>query len=100
MRQSRSEKVKYRFLFFIIAFTFILLASFITLVINVPYNRGVIPLMFIVLSIYSLALFLYYIICESIVINHVKKYNIKIIYILFFIINVVLSFFSIIVLWI
>ena len=100
MKQSRSERIKYRYLIFLIALAFILIASFFTLFININYNKGIIPLIFIVLAIYSLTSFLYYITCESTMVKHSKVYNIKIIYILFFILNVILSFFSIIILWI
>lgn len=99
-RYNKTLKKTY-FQIFIIFLTILLLACLVLLVLDINKNIGIIPLIFITLSIVSVSAFIYnifYIPKEN---DYNKKsYNIKFSLILFFIINVVLSFFSIITLWI
>ncbi len=78
----------------------ILIASIITFLIDIDKNKGVIPLIFILLSLYSVLVFLYNVFFNRIISYRKSKANIKIKYIFFFIINLFLSLLSIIVLWI
>lgn len=99
MKLKRSEK-RQTFLFVLIIIAMMLILScFITFLINIDKNIGIIPLIFILLSFYSLLTFFYHLIYSSKVIFRKTKYEIKIRYIIFFIVNVILSIFSIIVLW-
>ena len=98
MKPSRSEAIKYRFLVLLLIISLFLFACFITLIINITRNKGMFYLIFILLTIYSILMFLYNIFCESKIINHSIRYNVKIVYVVFFLINVLLSILSFLVL--
>lgn len=98
MKPNRSETIKYRFLVVLSIVALFLLACFITLLINFQRNKGMFYLIFITLAIYSILVFLYGILCDSKIVNHNIKYNVKIIYLFFFAINVLLSILSFLVL--
>lgn len=98
MKPNRSEAIKYRFLVILSILALLLFACFITLLINIQRNKGMLYLIFIFLSIYSMIMFLYGIFCDSKIVNHSIKYNVKIIYVFFFIINVLLTVLSLLVL--
>ena len=84
----------------IIAVIVVLIASLITIIIDAKENIGTLPLIFICLSFYSLTTFIYYLIyMYKIGFNKKKKLTIKFSLIIFLIINILLSYFSIIVLW-
>lgn len=76
-----------------------LFATIITFLIDIDKNKGIIPLMFIFLSLYSIFIFIYHLAYNSKVIYKRKKIEFKLVYLIFFIINVALSILSIIVLW-
>ena len=98
MKPNRSEAIKYRFLILVSIVALFLLACFITLLIDIQRNKGMFYLIFIILAIYSILMFLYGILCDSKIVNHSIRYNVKIIYLLFFVINVILSILSFLVL--
>ena len=99
MRNDRSEKNRIYMLFLFILTMVLLLACLITFAINIEKNCGIIPLVFIILSVYSIMVFLYHLVYESKVIFKKRKLDIRIEYIFFLIINIILSIISIIVLW-
>ena len=98
MKPNRSEAIKYRFLVILSIVALLLLACFITLLINIQRNKGMFYLIFIILALYSILMFLYGILCDSKIVNHSIKYNVKFIYLFFFAINVALSILSFLVL--
>lgn len=99
MDYSYNEKKKIFYLTCILIVTFILAASFITFVINVSNNKGIVPLIFILLSIYSLIAFFYYLLFVPLKVNKGYKLNVKCVYVVFFITNMVLFIFSYLTLW-
>lgn len=94
MKPNRNETIKYRFLILLLITALLLLACFITLLINFSRNKSMFYLIFIILSIYSILIFFYGIICDSKIVNYSIKYNVKIIYLLFFIVNIILLMLS------
>lgn len=101
MSRNNQALEKFYFQIVVVFLTIFLIACLILLFININKNIGVIPLIFITLSILSVLFFLYYLLYIPKSIELKKRvYNIKFSLILFFIINIILSFFSIITLWI
>ena len=98
MKPNRSEAIKYRFLVTLLVTSLFLFACFLTLIININKNKGMFYLIFVILAIYSILMFLYNILCESKIVNHSIKYNVKFIYLVFFFINILLSILSFLVL--
>lgn len=98
MKPNRSEAIKYRFLVTLLVASLFLFACFLTLIININKNKGMFYLIFVILAIYSILMFLYNILCESKIVNHSIKYNVKFIYLVFFFINILLSILSFLVL--
>ena len=100
MKLRGREKNKIMILTFISILVFILFACFITLIINISSNKGILPVIFFLLMIYSLLMFIY-----NLFFNYqynrinVKTANVKISYILFFIVNLVLFALSYISIW-
>ena len=100
MKLRGREKNKLIVLTFISVLVFILFACFITLIINISVNKGILPVIFFLLMIYSLLMFIY-----NLLYNYqynkinVKTTQVKISYILFFIINLVLFILSSISIW-
>lgn len=79
---------------------FILFACFITLILDISNNKGILPLIFLLLMLYSFLMFIYNLLYSY----HYNKANVKtaqfkISYILFFIINLVLFILSFVTLW-
>ena len=100
MNRSRKGDKKIIFQVIIIVTIVVLIASLIAIIMNAKENIGLLPLIFICLSIYSFFTFFYYLIyMYKIGFNEKKKLTIKFSLIIFLIINVILSYFSIIVLW-
>ena len=99
MEFVQNERSKTKYLVFLIAISFLLLACLITLFVDVNGNKGVIPLIFILLSLYSLITFLYHLLYLPIKLMRGYKTNIKIIYLIFLIINILLFILSSLTLW-
>ena len=100
MKLRGREKNKVIIISIISIIVFVLFACFITLIINISFNKGIIPAIFFLLMIYSLLMFLY-----NLLYNYqynkinIKTTQIKISYILFFIINLLLFLLSYISIW-
>lgn len=101
MKLRGSEKNKFLNLILIMVMIFLLLACFITFLIDVDKNKGIIPIIFFLLMIYSLVTFVFYLFhSHSLSNNFSRKINFKISYIIFFIVNLFLFYISYITLWI
>ena len=101
MKLRGSEKNKFIFLIFILLIIFILFACFLTLIININYNKGIIPIIYFLLMIYSIIIFLYYLFYTYPTNDFQKrKVTLKIPYLIFFIINLFLFVLSSVILWI
>lgn len=100
MRLNRSEKNKFIITMVIILIMLILLACVITFFLNINDNKGIIPIVFLLLAIYNIIMFSYNILYAPIS-NEIgkKTNNIKTRYLVFFIINLVFYALSYIVLW-
>ena len=98
MKLRGREKNKFIILVSISIIAFILFACFITLVIDIDNNKGIIPIIFFILLIYSIFMFIYNLF-NSTKYNHSLSISRNILYLLFFIINIVLFFLSVIALW-
>ena len=82
MKLRGSEKNKFYNLVAIIVIVFLCLSCFITFLIDTSNNKGILPVIFFLLMIYSLLTFLYYLMHSyTLTKNHKKKINFKIIYI-------------------
>lgn len=100
MKLRGREKNKFVNLVLISIITFILLACFITLIIDISNNKGILPVIFFLLMLYSLLLFIYNLLYgHSYNEYNVKTPKIKVSYILFFIVNLILFILSFLVLW-
>lgn len=100
MKLRGSEKNKFLNLILIMVMIFLLLACFITFLIDVDKNKGIIPIIFFLLMIYSLVTFVFYLFhSHSLRNNFSHKINFKISYIIFFIVNLFLFYISYITLW-
>ena len=100
MKLRGREKNRFINYMLIIMFTFILFACFITLVIDIANNKGILPVIFFILMIYSLLMFLYFFFgTEHYNDFGYKVSRVKISYLLFFFVNAGLLILSIIALW-
>ena len=100
MKISRKDKSRYIITVVIGILTFILLSSILTLFVNINDNKGVIPLIFILISLYYLFRFIYSILKISYDNTYANKNSKpKLIYLLYLVINLVLFLLSYIVLW-
>lgn len=100
MKLRGSEKNKFNNLVAIIVIVFLTLSCFITFLIDINNNKGILPVIFFLLMMYSLITFLYYLFHSyNITRNYTKKINFKFVYIIFFIINLFLFLLSYITLW-
>lgn len=100
MKLRGREKNRFVNYMLIIIFTFILFACFITLVIDIANNKGILPVIFFILMIYSILMFIYHFFDSE----HYNDYGykvsrVKISYLLFFFVNAGLLILSIIALW-
>lgn len=98
MKLRGREKNKFIVLVSISIIVFILFACFITLVIDIDNNKGIIPIIFFILLIYSIFMFVYNLF-NSNKYDHSVSIRSGILYLLFFIINIVLFSLSVIALW-
>ena len=100
MKLRGSEKNKFYNLVAIIAITFLIFSCFVTFLIDTTNNKGILPVIFFLLMIYSLLAFLYYLFHSyALTKNYKRKINFKFIYIIFFLINLFLFLISFITLW-
>lgn len=100
MRLRGKEKNKFINYTLIIIFTFILLSCFITLIIDIGTNKGLLPVIFFILMLYSLLMFFYYLFNPERDYDYSFKVSrIKISYLFFFIVNTALLILSVIALW-
>ena len=84
MEYSRNEKSKMTYLTLIGITVFILVACMITFVININSNNGIVPLIFLLLMLYSVLMFLYYFLYKPIRLLKGERSNVKLVYIFFF----------------
>ena len=100
MKLRGKEKNKFINIVLISILTFLLFACLITLVIDIANNKGILPVIFFILMIYSILLFFYFLFHTT---NYYeygkKKLNIKFSYLIFFLINLFLFILSVITLW-
>lgn len=100
MKLRGKEKNKFINYTLIIILTFILFACFITLVIDISNNKGILPVIFFVLMIYSLLMFSYNFFNPTPKnSSSIKVSRVKFSYLLFFVINLCLLVLSVIALW-
>lgn len=100
MKLRGSEKNKFYNLITIIVTVFLMIACFITFLIDIDNNKGIIPLIFFLLMIYSILTFLYYILYSyDLTRNYKKKISFKVSYLFFFFINLAFFFISFLSLW-
>ena len=100
MKLRGSEKNKFINLISIIIVVFLMIACFITFLIDIDNNKGVIPMIFFLIMIYSVSTFLYYILYSYVLTrNYKKKINFKVSYLIFFFVSLVLFFISYLSLW-
>lgn len=100
MKLRGSEKNKFINLISIIIVVFLMIACFITFLIDIDNNKGVIPMIFFLIMIYSISTFLYYILYSyDLTRNYKKKINFKVSYLIFFFVSLVLFFISYLSLW-
>jgi hypothetical protein len=100
MKLRGKEKNKFINYILIIIFTFILFACFITLVMDIANNKGILPVIFFVLMIYSLLMFSYNFFNPTPKNSaEIKVSRVKFSYLLFFIVNSCLLVLSVIALW-
>lgn len=99
MEYSRNEKSKMTYLTLIGITVFILVACMITFVININSNNGIVPLIFLLLMLYSVLMFLYYFLYKPIRLLKGERSNVKLVYIFFFFINLILFMLSTISIW-
>ena len=100
MKLRGKEKYKLIYLTLISIITFILFSCFITLIINISDNKGILPVIFFLLMVYSLLIFFYNLFyCYHYNDFNVKTSKVKISYIIFFIVNFILFSLSYISLW-
>lgn len=79
---------------------FVLLAFFITFLININENKGVMPAIFLLLAGYSVITFSYYILYTPVSYDKWQKNNnFRVGYLIFFLINIFMYALSYIVLW-
>lgn len=97
---SYNEKKKAFYLISLLVITFIMVACFFTFIINISANKGIIPLIFILLAIYSLITFFYYLLFIPLKVNKGYKLNVKWVYLTLFIICMILFVLSYLTLWI
>lgn len=100
MKLRGKEKNKFINYVLIIICTFILFACFLTLIMDIANNKGILPVIFFILMIYSLLMFFYYLFNPV----HDNDQSFRIIkikfsYLFFFVINVGLLLLSVIALW-
>lgn len=98
MKLRGREKNKFIVLVSISIIVFVLFACFITLVIDIDNNKGIIPIIFFILLIYSIFMFVYNLFNNN-KYDHSASIRSGILYLLFFIINIVLFSLSVIALW-
>ena len=99
MKIKRNDKNQFFILIVLTILAILLVACLLTFLINVGSNKGVVPLIFIFLALYSFLIFFYHLIYASKTVLRKKVFEIKFIYIIFLIINAILAGISIIVLW-
>ena len=100
MKLRGKEKNKFINIVLISIFTFLLFACLITLVIDIANNKGILPVIFFILMIYSILLFFYFLFHTTNYYEYGKKtLNIKVSYFFFFLINLFLFILSVITLW-
>ena len=100
MKLRGKEKNRYVNYMLIVIFTFILFACFITLIIDIANNKGILPVIFFLLMIYSILMFFYYFFNFVDYNDYGRKVSrVKISYLLFFIVNTALLALSVISLW-
>ena len=99
MEYSRNEKSKMTYLTLIGITVFILVACMITFVININSNNGIVPLIFLLQMLYSVLMFLYYFLYKPIRLLKGERSNVKLVYIFFFFINLILFMLSTISIW-
>ena len=100
MKLRGSEKNKFINLVSIIVSVFLIMACFVTFLIDIDNNKGIIPIIFFLIMIYSILTFLYYLLYSyDLTRNYKKKINFKISYLFLFIINLALFFISFLSLW-
>lgn len=100
MKLIGSEKNKFYNLVSIIVVVFLMLACFITFIIDIDNNKGIIPIIFFLLMIYSILTFLYYILYSyDLTRNYKKRINFKISYLFLFSVSLILFFISFLSLW-
>ena len=100
MKINRKEKNKHITVITISVITYFITACFITLIINIQKNIGVLPLIFILLTVYSFLLFFYNLIYNKLLVGTRKVLNFKLSYFLMFLSCIALFMLSFVVLWI
>lgn len=100
MRFDRGKTQEYLFIFLIGLATFVILACFVTFIVNINKNTGIIPLIFLFLSIYFFLSFIY----NTFIYENRNKYKkVKnrnaVIYVFLFVICIILYLLSYITLW-
>ena len=100
MKLRGSEKNKFLNLVVIIVLVFLLVSCFITFLLDVNINKGIIPIVFFLLMVYSISTFLYYLLHSyNLSRNNTRRINFKFSYIVFFFVNLVLFIISFLTLW-
>lgn len=100
MKLRGKERNKFIHTVLVAITTFILLSCFITLIIDIANNKGILPIIFFTLMIYSLIVFLYYLFYGYHYVGVVVKTSqFKLSYLLFFVVNLFLFFLSVVSLW-
>ncbi len=100
MKLKGNEKNKFYSLVSIIITVFIMIACFVTFLIDLENNKGIIPVIFFLLMIYSILTFLYYLLFSyDLTRNYVRRVNFKISYLILFFISLFLFFVSYLTLW-
>ena len=100
MKLKGNEKNKFYNLVSIIITVFLMIACFVTFLIDLENNKGIIPVIFFLLMIYSILTFLYYLLFSyDLTRNYVRRVNFKISYLILFFISLFLFFVSYLTLW-
>ncbi len=100
MKLKGNEKNKFYNLVSIIITVFLMIACFVTFLIDLENNKGIIPVIFFLLMIYSILTFLYYLLFSyDLTRNYVRRVNLKISYLILFFISLFLFFVSYLTLW-
>ena len=100
MRISNKDKNRILNIFLIVFITFLIVACFITLLLDINANKGIIPIMYILIMIYSLLIFLYHLFYDFKYDRFSRKtIQFKFSYLILFIICLFLFMLTFIVLW-